>query len=141
MWAYNKNYQRIYSDDHEKGDISEESDDDSTNENGEYVEKDYKGKYETFTYNFLIKRILQHAPETATEKIRIIADKWRLKSNENIIQSMLVNRQDAIVNAYEAFYREDQKHELFIFCIKNQNEIYLKNALQKAIYGASELMR
>ena len=54
---------------------------------------------------------------------------------------MLVNRQDAIVNAYEAFYREDQKHELFIFCIKNQNEIYLKNALQKAIYGASELMR
>lgn len=27
-------------------------------------------------------------------------------SNENIVMSMLINRQDVIVNAYEAIYRE-----------------------------------
>ena len=52
---------------------------------------------------------------------------------------MLINRQDAIVNAYESFYKDSQKLGLFVFCIKNHNEIYLKYALQRAIYGASEL--
>ena len=37
VWAYNKNYTRIYSEDHQRDQISDESDDDSTNEDGEYV--------------------------------------------------------------------------------------------------------
>ena len=53
--------------------------------------------------------------------------------------SMLINRQDTIVNAYESFYKDFQHLKLLVFCIKNHNEIYLKYALQKAIYGASEL--
>ena len=55
------------------------------------MEKNTEGRYKTYTYDFLIKLILKHAPESATEKIRTIA-KWRLKSNENILMSMLINR-------------------------------------------------
>lgn len=42
---------------------------------------------------------------------------------------MLINRQDTIVNAYESFYKDFQNLDLFVFCIKNHNEIYLKYAL------------
>ena len=52
--------------------------------------------------------------------------------------SMLINRQDVIVNAYEAIYREYQTTELFIHAIKNHNELYLKDALEKGNYGAGE---
>ena len=83
VWAYNKNFQRIFSDDHNNDELSDESDDDSTNEDGEFVEKNTEGRYKTYTYDFLIKLILKHAPESATEKIRTIA-KWRLKSNHTM---------------------------------------------------------
>ena len=127
MFAYNKNYRRLKTNDREEDGLSESSDDEYMAED-DYCKKQ-NTKYETYTYNFLIKRILQHAPETATEKIRIIAEKWRLKSNENFLMSMLINRQDTVVNAYESFYRENQDEKLFEFCIKNHNEIYLKQAL------------
>ena len=138
VWAYNKNYKRIYESDDKRDQISDESDDDSTNEDGEYVPKDIVGRYETFDYNFLIKQILNHSPDSATEKIIIIADQWRLMSNENIVMSMLINRQDVIVNAYEAIYREYQTTELFIHAIQNQNELYLQDALEKGTYGSGE---
>ena len=129
VWAYNKNYTRLYSEEHQRDQISDESDDDSTNEDGEYVPRQTEGRYETFTYEFLIKKILQYAPDSATPKITTIAGEWRLKSSENILMSLLINRQDHIVNAYQAFYKEYQNTELFIHCIQNQNEIYLKDAL------------
>ena len=53
--------------------------------------------------------------------------------------SMLINRQDVIVNAYEAIYREYQTTELFIHAIQNQNELYLKDALEKGTYGSGEI--
>ena len=74
VWAYNKNYKRIYSEDHQDDELSDESDASSTNEDGVYVAKDTKDRYETFTYNFLIKKILQYAPDTASEKITTIAE-------------------------------------------------------------------
>ena len=78
MWAYNKNYCRIYKNDEESDLNSRESSDDSSNEEEEArAAKKIEDRYKTYTYDFLIKLILKHAPESATEKIKSIA-KWNL---------------------------------------------------------------
>ena len=87
--------------------LSEESSDDSTNEDGEYVPKQVAGRYESYTYDTLIKLVMKHAPESTPEKIKAIA-KWQLNSNENILQSLLNNRQDEFCMDYEKYYSKDK---------------------------------
>ena len=54
---------------------------------------------------------------------------WKLKSNENILKSLLVNRMDAVAAEVGHEYNlEQQKPELLNFAIKNANETFLKNA-------------
>ena len=74
--------------------ISDESGDES--DNSQAKQDQTKSHYKTFTYDFLIKLILKWAPESATEKIREMGY-WGLNSNENVLMSLLINRQDAVV--------------------------------------------
>lgn len=69
-------------------------------------------------------------------RIRAICD-WRLKSSENFLLAMLINRQDVIACDYVHFFLRDAKVELFQFALRNQNEHFLKFALNEAIFGAN----
>ena len=130
VWAYNKNYARIpriwSKEDDERdpgrdGDVlSDESRYESQDSNGAFQARRTEGRYRTYTYDFLIKLVLQHAPETANEKIRAIA-KWGLESNENMLRALLVNRQDKLAIAFERIeaYSANKDIALFVFCIRN----------------------
>jgi len=50
-----------------------------------------KVKYTTYTFDWLIKQVLDYSTDDAEIKIRQIAS-WKLNGNENFIMSMLINR-------------------------------------------------
>lgn len=55
---------------------------------------------------------------------------WRLRSNENILKSLLINRMDAVAAEVgnEYGFEEKDKRPLLLFAIRNENETFLKNA-------------
>jgi hypothetical protein len=120
VWAFNKNYCRI------KSKLSTIDSDSERNPD----------KYQTYTFNYLIKTVLEHCPDDHAPRIRAICD-WRLKSSENFLMAMLMNRQDVIACEYANYYLRDAKKKLFRFALRNQNEIFLKYALNNSIFGES----
>ena len=128
VWAFNKNYKRKKAKD---ASISE----DSFDEEGEFI--DFKIKFETFTFDYLIKKVLEYSLDGYVPRIRAICD-WRLKSSENFLLAMLINRQDVILCDFVNFFLKDTDVKLFKFALKNQNEIFLKYALNHEIFGDEE---
>ena len=94
VYAFNQNYEYIGEQKQLK-----DSDDSSSEKDGESEEVDEQGnemrKYKTFTYDYLIKQILENCEDEANQRIKQVAD-WKLQSTENFLMSMLVNRQDVI---------------------------------------------
>lgn len=62
---------------------------------------------------------------------------WKIQSSENLLLALLLNRQDKIAQDFTKFYLKDAKPELMVFCLRNQNEQYLKFALNESIFGGN----
>lgn len=61
-----------------------------------------------------------------------------MKSNENFLKALLINRQDLVAVEYGEFYPEDtcrNRQELFIFALNNSNEMFLKYAFRDTNLG------
>ena len=53
---------------------------------------------------------------------------------------MLRNRQDVIACDFVSFYMRDASVKLFQFCLRNQNEIFLKYALNQGIFKENDFL-
>ena len=115
VYAYNKNYQ--------------DQEPDNDDEEDEFNPMTIDERYKTFTFDWMFKKIIEICDDQAPNKIRLIAN-WKLKSNENILKSLLVNGQDSIACEFAEFYLHDAGMDLMIFCLRNYNEIFLKFALR-----------
>lgn len=127
VWAFNKNFERRTK---AINSLSQDSHDEDE------TQPDYVGKYKTYTFDYLIKMVLEYCLDDYVPRIRAICD-WRLKSSENFLLAMLINRQDVIACDFANYFLRDTKVELFQFALRNQNEIFLKFALNEALFGAS----
>ena len=101
------------------------------------IEK-YKQKYRTFTIDFLIKRVIELWPDDYPKMVGIIAS-WKLEQNENFLMSLLINRQDKVACMWVDSYLFDANEILMIFCLRNQNEVFMKHALQGSLFGMTFL--
>jgi len=78
--------------------------------------------------------VLEYCTEEYKSIISQIAN-WRLETTENVLQALLLNRQEEIASKSAQFYAERADEKLMIFCLENQNEHFLKHALGQAIFG------
>lgn len=88
LYAFNKNYEL---DQEEESDSSEDSDvvPAASGVSGEDNEAE---KYRTFTYDFLVKMILNYCEEKTVINQRISAvANWKIQSNENFLKTLLIN--------------------------------------------------
>ena len=84
-------------------------------------------QYNVFTYNFLLKNIVDYSnnKQVLNDRVEKVAN-WKLRSSESFLQSMLINRQDRIAADYAEFYQIDINVDLLKLAIRNSNEIFLK---------------
>ena len=76
VYAYGQNYEKKHKENEEDED-DEDSDDDLD-------EEDIEAKYNTFTFDFLFKKILEYCEDQSTIRIKAVAN-WKIKSSENIL--------------------------------------------------------
>ena len=135
VWAFNKNYERQL--DVERLNQSEDSSEASSQDSQGNIVPFNRAKYRTYTYDFLFKKILEFCPDDYVPRIRQIAS-WGLKSSENFLLSLLINRQDVIATDEDfiKLYQQDATFDLMVFAIRNQNEVFLKFALSDSIFGS-----
>jgi hypothetical protein len=69
-------------------------------------------------------------------RLRSISN-WKIQSSENFLLALLLNRQDKIAQDFTKFYLKDTKPELMVFCLRNQNEQFLKFALNESIFAVN----
>jgi hypothetical protein len=79
--------------------------------------------------------VLEHCLDDYVPRIRAICD-WKLVSSENFMLAMLINRQDVIACDFANYFLHDINVKLFQFALRNQNEVFLKYALNTALFGA-----
>ena len=82
--------------------------------------------------------MLIYTEDLAYENVKTVAQ-WKLKSTENILKSLLVNKMDTIAKDVALFYSERADKELLKYCLHNNNEIFLKYALRSQIFRVSYL--
>jgi hypothetical protein len=51
---------------------------------------DYEERYRVFTFDYIFRKVIDYGEEQAEARIRVIA-KWKIRSSENILQSLLNN--------------------------------------------------
>ena len=56
--------------------------------------------------------------------------KWELKSNENILKSLLINGKDMMAANYGHTQMQHADDGLLKFAIDNENEVFLKYAFR-----------
>ena len=98
VWAFQKNYTRIDRENIKQ--VEDSADEDEMSEN------EIRLKYKTYTFDYLIKMVLENCFDDKEPRIRAICD-WRLKSSENFLKAMLVNRQDAIACNCASFLQRE----------------------------------
>ncbi len=103
VWAFNKNFERRTKAINSLSHDSNDEDDEADNSND---------KYKTYTFDYLIKMVLDYCLDDYVPRIRAICD-WRLKSSENFLLAMLINRQDVIACDFANYFLRDTKVELF----------------------------
>ncbi len=54
---------------------------------------------------------------------------WRIKSEDNILRALLIYHFDELAIEYMGYYFHFLDEALFIYCMKQGNTIFLKNAL------------
>jgi hypothetical protein len=93
-------------------------------------------KYKTYTFDSLIKKVLEFCVDDYVPRIRSICN-WKIQSSENFLLALLLNRQDYIAQDFVKFYLKDATPELMVFCLRNVNENFLKFALGESIFGVN----
>lgn len=87
----------------------------------------------------MLSAIVDHSntKELIDKRVEQVA-RWKLKSNENFIMSMLINRHDFIASMYGEFYPEniegEAANEVVKHAITNSNEIFLKYAFKNGLF-------
>lgn len=51
---------------------------------------EYEERYRVFTLDYIFRKVIDYGEDQAEARIRVIA-KWKLRSSENILQSLLNN--------------------------------------------------
>lgn len=140
VFAFNKNYEQHFDND---------SDSEVPQEEDFLNQVEQPKKYTVFTFDWLFKNVIEFCQDDADQRIRQIAQLFRFESSENVLMSMLKNRQDMVAANYGNNYRycvqlkeyDAEKEEevftceLLLFAFKNQNEIFLKYAFRDAADG------
>lgn len=97
-WAYNKNFESLVDYTGEENESTETEDEDMEKTRKDPTLEEMKAKiqrrkvkYKTYTFDWLIKRVLEYSADDSEVKIRQIAG-WKLTGNENFLMSMLLNR-------------------------------------------------
>ena len=141
MWAFNKNYE-LRPDVNLTGSDLPETDSDEENyhkmtdkQKREHMLSQEK-LYKTYTYDFLIKLVLEYCSDEYLPVLRSIVG-WKIDTTENVLQALLINRQDIIACDYAKYYLNHAAEPLMIFCMRNLNEIFLKFALNSSIFGTN----
>ena len=65
--------------------------------------------------------------------------KWELKSNENILQSLLINGKDMMAANYGHTQQQHANDGLLKFAIDNENEVFLKYAFRYEVFDGAIL--
>ena len=135
VFAFNQNYQFI-------GELEESSDDDDSHAPSQECPAEMRKNvenYRTFTYDWLIKKIMEYCEEETPQRIKQVAN-WRLRSTENFLQSMLTNRQDIIAAQYGQYYKDNAKEpDLLRFALENSNEQFLKHGLRQEVLNCGQI--
>ena len=79
VYAYNKNFEKL----------AEQDDEEEDPDQGDMA------RCKIFTYDWLIKKIILYKEKKCDELLEEVM-KWELKSNENILKSLLINCKDMI---------------------------------------------
>jgi hypothetical protein len=133
VWAYNKNYEFTY--DEEEEQIQNSARDSHDGNPGDPLKN-----YRTFTFDYLIKKILAFCEDEAQTHLASVA-KWNLEFSENLLHSLLINRQDKIAAEYGKNYLKDADEGLLRDAIKDSNEYFLKHAFRTQIFPMSMLIK
>lgn len=64
---------------------------------------------------------------------------WKLQTSENFLKALLNNNMDSVAKDFCLFYIKDATIDLFIYCIKNENEVFLKHALRNSVFPGTML--
>lgn len=92
-----------------------------------------------FTFDYLFQKVNNICERKETEIIDKIAG-WKIKpDNENMLFSLIKNDMDAVACKYSDFYIADINIEVFLFAIKNENEVFIKHVLQDSMVSPKML--
>jgi hypothetical protein len=58
-------------------------------------DSDYDDRYRVFTLDYIFRKVIDYGEDQAEARIRVIA-KWKIRSSENILQSLLNNSMDKV---------------------------------------------
>ena len=86
MFAYNRNYQELI--------IPVEDGSKNSGGKSDFLESD-SHRYKVFTFEFLIKKILDYGEDQGHTRVRQIAN-WGIKTKENVLRALLKNHMDQI---------------------------------------------
>ena len=95
-------------------------------------------RYKVFTFNYLFRKLTEYGEDAAEAKARDIC-KWKLRTTENILHSLLVNNQDQVASEFLSFYVDNADTDLLIFSLHNANEIFLKHAFRTSTFTSAML--
>lgn len=60
--------------------------------------------------------------------------KWNVITDDNLLIALIKHGYDLLALEYMGFYVEDINKELFLYCMQNGNEIFMKEALTKSAF-------
>jgi hypothetical protein len=131
VFATNKNYELVTEESSDAGSANlqnRQNDSDAGSEEG--------ARYKSFTYDSLLTLISNYCENEREVRHRVgtIASTWKLKSNENFLQQMLVHRHDKIAADVGKSYAECATLDLLRFAVENSNVIFIKHALRKKLF-------
>lgn len=89
-----------------------------------------------FTFQELFQLIIHFTDkqDKAEKIIKTIYKEWRvIDSNENILKALLVNDMDVVACDQNAINIHEADEALFLFALKNENDVFLKFAFQNMI--------
>ncbi|CAI2360713.1 unnamed protein product [Moneuplotes crassus] len=90
-----------------------------------------------YSFEYLIDNI-KESKHNVLPKVESIC-KWKIKASENLLKCLLESCWDHLAIKYCEFYIKDADRDLLRFCIKNENEDFLKHALNNNIFLSSVL--
>lgn len=89
MYAYNRNYQELMPAPDDKASA------DGAAQANTSVALDPSIRYKVFTFDYLIKHLIDYGEDQGESRVRQIAH-WKLRTTENILKSLLKHHMDQV---------------------------------------------